>query len=991
MKKILFYLPVLFSSIFAGAVPGNVFLEGEAVAVPIPQTAVELRISDIDGNRCFADRTPADGTLELGAVPVGSYRIEYTLPGGKTAVDTLTVLPQPPERLNPDSPIAVDAALFYPFFLRGVGQMKFDYTMDDTIGLLRKAGISYVRERIMWSDFDYLRPETATNPLIDDLAAAYRRHGIKVVPSLYGTPRADQYPEALSALGNKKPPLDLSRLHDYVKLLTERFGNVFPAIETWNEPEGIGGSLLSFEIAAAQKAAMLGAKRANPDQICFMGNGTLENPENLSANDLNAYQNVFCYHNHASLDRTASRAAEYLPRAGSLPVWLTEVSTGSFKIDPATGELPPEAARRQALEIPKVCAQLLGAGADKLFYFFLFHHTEVSGNSFGLLRHRDLMPRPGFATLAVMANYFQNLHSLRPLTELPKPLTGYAAKAVWRENPWEIRLLWSNDGATAFPIGQTRFIRDAFGREVKPVNGMVTVTDLPLYLFSPLSAMPTDASTIAVPKPAEPPSPVVLNLELPDNIKNTTADTFQLPVGEERSFPLVIYNFSPEPVHGGVAVEFPDGEAEPFKLEGIEIPADSHVTRQLVIRLKKDGSGAGSSRLILRGDFGRAGSPLLAANFIPVRAGVGPDDLQTPIPGWQNPTLWKEYIIKESTMTIGSENGAMIFDYRFGEAENRVIAHVWASPTLPLKLEEFPEYVPDAIAFEVRLLEGEGLETMGLNLVESDGATYFGTIPFKPELLRRGQEFLVPLASMINPPFRKKDVNEKLDIEKLTSLELPIWAKPESHIRLEVKNLRWINYKKEAKQMKKLNRTLLTAAAATTLLATAGQPVKNINIANSDFTQARADGTPEKWGISGATPGFSAKITDGALEMKATEKTKWASVYLAPADVKSLPKLNPGETCRLEFRFRQKNENITGHAFGTIEIRDAQHRRLLHRDGSDLPADADWSERTVTLDYKELPAQAKYILLSFFLGEATGTARFDDAKLTISVLPESGK
>ena len=80
---------------------------------------------------------------------------------------------------------------------------------------------------------------------------------------------------------------------------------------------------------------------------------------------------------------------------------------------------------------------------------------------------------------------------------------------------------------------------------------------------------------------------------------------------------------------------------------------------------------------------------------------------------------------------------------------------------------------------------------------------------------------------------------------------------------------------------------------------------------------------------------------------------------------------------------RQKNEGLKGHAFGTVEIRTGDHKRLAHKDGIDLAPDADWTERKLVLDLAEIPADGKYVLLSFFLGDATGTARFDDVKLTV--------
>ena len=88
--------------------------------------------------------------------------------------------------------------------------------------------------------------------------------------------------------------------------------------------------------------------------------------------------------------------------------------------------------------------------------------------------------------------------------------------------------------------------------------------------------------------------------------------------------------------------------------------------------------------------------------------------------------------------------------------------------------------------------------------------------------------------------------------------------------------------------MKKLMSSLVAATALTA--ANAAGPARTVTVANADFAQAKADGTPEKWGISAnSDPNFSAKIEDGALKLEAKSRTKWYSVYLAPADVKALP------------------------------------------------------------------------------------------------------
>jgi len=776
---ILLLLPVI-----AVAASGNIFSVDEQITVTLPAGARDVRIYDIDGNPTDFKREGEQ--LRFAELLTGYYYLDYITADRRAVHSGIAVLPSSVDELDDRCPVAIDAALFYPFFLRQSGRIKFDYQPDDVVGLLRKANLGYARERIYWKGFDY--PSGANvNSLVDELIRAYARHGIKVVPSIYATPSVAQWPIELSPKGQDKPPLDLFLFHDYIQTVAQRFGPTVAGIESWNEPEGIGGGMMNFEIAAIQKAAMLGAIAARPNIVCFMGNGSVHHGEGLIANQLNDYQNVFCVHSHFSLSETAIGCEQRMAAGQSLPKWLTEASTGSFPIDSGTADLSREQARKQALDIPKLYAQLLQAGADKVFYFFLFRHIEENGRSFGLLNHADLTSRPGIVTLATLARFFQHFHSIKPLLQLAHGVVGYAVNVTYERRPYTISLLWST-GSSSYRIRDIEFAYDAWGRKIDLSRGVITVTDVPVYLFAPAKApISPRPAPAALPKAA---SPVVLLPEFPDNIKNVTADTVQFPFHEECTYQLSVYNFSAEEIKGFVTANLADGTATVEAGKLLTVPPHSRIRLPLKINI----GSAPVQQLTLNGNFGTAGQSIAVLNVVPFRNKVLPGDTEIKIPHWQQSENWKKSIIDGSAMTISATSGRMGFVYDFQAAQNRVINHVWASPTLSLNRSDLPSSRPDAIAFEIKLIRGEKIQNMGINLVEADGSTYFASIPFKLDELRKGQRFVVSLSAMTNPPFRKRDVNGKLDFDEIRSLEFPIWTPPNEKIQLELRSLSWVNF-----------------------------------------------------------------------------------------------------------------------------------------------------------------------------------------------------
>jgi len=169
--------------------PGNVFLAGETIVMPVPQGVVvgdkwrvlDDRGKDAGSGQLAGPKTPS--SLSLSFLGVGWYRLEFLKPDDQRAAHTnLAVLAPLTEPTPQDSPVCIDMAAAW--FARGDAEKQSHFA-----SLAALAGANWVRDRLSWGGIEPQRsqfaPETTT---YDTAAAAQRDRQLKTLQVIHTTP-----------------------------------------------------------------------------------------------------------------------------------------------------------------------------------------------------------------------------------------------------------------------------------------------------------------------------------------------------------------------------------------------------------------------------------------------------------------------------------------------------------------------------------------------------------------------------------------------------------------------------------------------------------------------------------------------------------------------------------------------------------------------------------------------------------------------------------
>ena len=87
----------------------------------------------------------------------------------------------------------------------------------------------------------------------------------------------------------------------------------------------------------------------------------------------------------------------------------------------------------------------------------------------------------------------------------------------------------------------------------------------------------------------------------------------------------------------------------------------------------------------------------------------------------------------------------------------------------------------------------------------------------------------------------------------------------------------------------------------------------------------------------------------------------------------------------IELEYKQKTENVTGVAFGTLAFFDAKGKRLMYKDGVNMKGTQGWQERKTVFRVKQIPQGAATLGIAFYLGKSTGKAWFADPDLDLEI------
>ncbi|OGV65773.1 MAG: hypothetical protein A3K19_25800 [Lentisphaerae bacterium RIFOXYB12_FULL_65_16] len=782
--------------------PGNVFLVGEEVTAPIPEsvaaTARTWKVVDeqqrlVTTGNCSTGAGAASG-IALGKLSVGWYRVEFQSasgePVGWTSAAVLVPLVVPTPQ---DSPVCVDIASAW--FARAYGATQKQH-QEYYASLAAMAGANWVRDRMNWGELEPTQGAWAGETNYDTSAAAQAAQGLNVLQVFHSTPKWAIDAKLDGTEAWKRFPRDLRHEYRFCKAMAERFKGRVLAWEPWNEANitGFGGHTAT-EMSALQKAAYLGFKAGDPDlTVCwnvFAGAGSPAHTRSILANEAWPYFDTYNIHaydppaNYLRLFATARDAA------CGRPLWLTECGIHvPWKTERPWGDMTPEDEVKQARFVTKSYASSLFAGVNRHFFFILGNYLE-NQTQFGLMRY-DHTPRPGYVAFATVGRLLAGAQCLGRIVPNGDDSTSvYAFTAMPAGVAKVVLVAWSetNQPWPGGKPGRAEAVVDYLGRNAgaEPPSTLRPEAVFVILPFGAAKSLKLEPPATVSPRRDGTPSPVVLQLSEPNNAANLSAEAYTRNAGTTAAVELVAYNFADHPVAGTVSVEtLPDG----WRLEPATWRVDLEPMGRMPLAAQLTLAGTGRALLAgntikLRGDFGADGRPALAFNMAASLADVTPATTRA-IAAAPKPDAWTDNINGGATMTHQpvAPNG-MQFDMQFGTNDP------WGYPTLTLDTDAIPTEDLDGLAFTIQIIEGAG--TFRVQFIEENGASYITDIPFSADL-RTPQRAVCLFSSAAWGAWSKPDPDGKLQPAQLRKVMVGLNAKTNTKVRYVVTGLEWVRF-----------------------------------------------------------------------------------------------------------------------------------------------------------------------------------------------------
>ncbi|NCQ27480.1 MAG: hypothetical protein COY42_05885 [Armatimonadetes bacterium CG_4_10_14_0_8_um_filter_66_14] len=776
--------------------PGNVFLLGEEVRVPVPADcagkAKRWRAIDDRGDAAGDGGFGEAGTpVVAGKLPLGWYRLEFLDASGQSVGWTsAAVLAKLAEPVPQDSPVCVDAATAW--FAR-------HYRPDDAkhqeifAELAALAGVNWIRDRMSWGEEEPAAGELAENTLYDSSATLQAKHGLKVLQVFHGTPGWAVDKELDGDEGGRRFPRDLRAMSQFCKSMAQRYRGRVLAWEPWNEAniDGFGGHTID-DMCTLQKAAYLGFKAGDPDLlVCwnvYAGSGGALHTEGVLENEAWPYFQTYNVHSYSPPAAYRDQHAGALTAACGRPLWITECGIHlPFATKGPWGDLTPKDEIRQAEFVAQSYASSLFAGVNRHFFFILGNYLE-GAIQFGLLRN-DHTPRPGYVALATVGRLLAGARCVGRVETSNAKTHVYAFRARPDGAERDVLVGWA-DEPTPCSLPEGLSVERAYDYLGRKLDGGVPAELQTAARFLVLPA--GEAGKLSLEAPASPsehrpgtPSAVVLQLQMPHSSTRLGQQAYEVDPTTAVELPLLAYNFGNKPVTGTVTAEsLPKGwELTPASAQVGVASQDRGPVR---LRVSLGGQGMAFGGWVkLRGDFGEAGRPVLAFRLVCPADKLKPAETR-PIKSAASLDKWEDNIVGGAKMTHhATDDGGVQFDMQFGETDP------WSYPKLSLSREEIPAQNFDGLALTVQLLEGKG--ACRLQFVEENGASYLADLGVKPEV--RTPQRVVALCTQSGwGSWSKPDPDGKLQPENIRTVLVGINSERKSAVKMVIRDLEWVRF-----------------------------------------------------------------------------------------------------------------------------------------------------------------------------------------------------
>lgn len=768
--------------------PGNVFLEGEEVAVPLQGKATRWRVVDVDG-RPVDEGAVIDGQdrIPLGRLGVGWYRVEFfDAKGQQTGWTTAGVLAALTTPVPDDSPVCVDSATAW--FARRYQPAEQKH-QEILANLAAVAGVRWIRDRMSWGEVETQRGGYVADTRYDSSAALAAKHDLKVLQVFHSTPGWAIDKTLDGAQAWNRFPRDLRDQYAFCQAMAGRFRGHVLAWEPWNEANisAFGGHTID-EMCSLQKAAYLGFKSGDPEvRVCwnvYAGSGSPLHSQGVIANETWPYFETYNIHSYSSPDRYVNEYATARQAACGRPLWITECGIRlTTNDDSPWGDLAQADERRQAEFIARSYATSLFAGVERHFFFILGNYIE-RGVQFGLLRH-DHTPRPGYLALAAVGRLLAGAECLGRVSP-----TVYAFRARSDGRERDILVAWG-DGAP-WPLPADLHIEAVFDHLGRSLESELPETLGPAATFVLLPS--GESSKLELESPPElssyragEPSSVVLQLSLPARTTRLGSQSHEIEPAKETELPLFVYNFSSVPVTGTLAVEEATADwqvhvaAEPLEIDPMS-------RRQVLAKVTSPRTGhdlLSGAWVKLRGDFGDDGRPVLAFRLAADLIKLRPTEMR-PIPSANDAANWEDNIVSQGVMIHRADGASgVLFEMQFADTDP------WAYPRLRLLETSVPDNDCDGLALTVQVLQGTG--TVRVQFIEQGGSAYLADAGIDAAQ-REPQRAVVLFRNCKWGSHSKPDPDGKLQPENIRTILVGINSERKSHVEMAVSGLEWVRY-----------------------------------------------------------------------------------------------------------------------------------------------------------------------------------------------------
>jgi hypothetical protein len=601
--------------------PGNVFLTGEDVVVPMPSAKEEQggawRLVDYEG-KTVAEGKAADGKATLGKLPVGYYELRRVVDapsptpppqGGeaprqpRVTVGVLAPLGAPTPMT---SPIAIDVAMAW--FYLGAQQ-------EGAASLCALAGINRMRDRLAWPEMEPKKGEFVAKNKYDDTARKQAEAGLQILQVHHSSP-------AWANMDGKRFPLDLRDAYNFEKEMARRWKGQVLAFEPWNEADitQFGGHT-GAEMAALQKASYLGLKAGNPDVIaCLNVFATAQASILADLNDNQAwpYFDTYNLHHYSGTDAYPGIYAAHRAVSAGKPMWVSEFNAPVQWEGDKTEQEPSDANLRvQGERVAQVYAASLHEGPAAAFYFILPHYVEGK-TQFGVI-HKDLTPRPAFLAVAAVGRLLADAKPLGRFTVADAGLRAFAFRARPDGKEQDVLVAWRSAGEAALALpGAPVAVFDHLGRKQQNAEASLKIGRAPVFACFEPGAF-KNAQLQAPPKPAElrpgKPSSIVLQALWPKERVALNLSAYRISTEKAETIPLYAYNFGTEKAEGKLRLDAPEGWKVELP-EKLELAAGER--KELALKVDcQAGASAPIETLKIAGAFGASGDAVISLRLKP--------------------------------------------------------------------------------------------------------------------------------------------------------------------------------------------------------------------------------------------------------------------------------------------------------------------------------------------------------------------------------------